>query len=178
MFRPFIETPLDKVRVVFVFPEPYYSKGLANGLALGYNGDKSPYMFDAFLDELKADYNVRLKRTDLSQWARRGILLWNARPTTLIGHSRGHTGLQWEELTREVIETTYLVNPDTVYVLVGQEVQKTYGEILPRDANVLLLGIPIPPVFEGTDDFRGSGVFRKVNELIKGGWKNKILWDT
>lgn len=179
IFRPFIETPLHKVRVMFVFPEPYYTEGAADGLALSHSGDRSPWLFDAFMTELKRDYTVSTRRTNLKHWARRGVLLWNARLTTLKGHARGHTGLGWEVLTREVIETAYLANPETVFVYVGQEVQNRYKDILPKDAKVILCSMPVPRVFSSEPDgFEGSRLFSQINSLIKGGWKKKVLWET
>lgn len=179
VFRPFIETPLHKVKVVFVFPEPYYSVGVADGLALSTSADKRPYMFDAFIEELKRDFSVKIKRSDLKQWARRGVLLWNSRLTTLAGHARGHTGLGWEVLTREVLETVYLTNPDAVFIYVGQEVQNKYADVLPKDAKVILCNMPVPHVFsQQPDGFRGSRLFGQINGLIKGGWKSKVVWET
>lgn len=180
IFRPFIETPLSTIRVCFVFPEPYYTEGVADGLALSHSRPRNPYLFDAFMDELKADYSVKVKRTDLKHWARRGVFLWNARPTTLVGHAKGHAGIGWEELTTEVLETIYLVNPKTVFVLVGDEVSSKYRAILPPDATVILLPMPVPPVFRDakSDAFEGCRVFSRINDLLGGSYKNKILWET
>lgn len=182
IFRPFIETPLRSVRVCFVFPEPYYTEGVADGLALSHSQAKNPYLFDAFLAELKADYSVKCKRTDLKHWARRGVLLWNARPTTLVGHTKGHAGIGWEVLTTEVLETVYLVNPNTVFVLVGEEVVSKYRSILPDDATVLMLPFPMPKFFRDdpkkSDGFEGCRVFSQINTLLGGSYRNKILWET
>lgn len=179
IFRPFIETPLSKVKVVFLFPEPYYTEGLADGLALSYKGEKAPYLFEAFMSELKKDYSVRAKRTDLKNWARRGVLLWNARLTTLKGHSRGHAGLGWEVLTREVLETVYLVNPEAVFVFVGSEVQNKYHGVLPEDAKVLLVNLPLPKVFQDRPDgFEGCRLFSQINKMLGTSWKKRILWET
>lgn len=181
--RPLIETPLNKVRVVLLFPEAYNLPGAANGLALGFNPtaygnldkasslDLTPFLYSRFLKELEHDVKVKPRGDgDLTKWCRQGILLWNSRPTTLIGHSMGHINLPWFRLTEEILETVYLVNPDTVFVFIGTS--NTYLHFVPTDAARITLPLPTP----ARDTVAGSALFSNINRLLKDKKKPRINW--
>lgn len=180
IFRPLIETPLHKTRVVMIFPEPYPRRCVADGLALSFKTDRfdfdtSPvYFYELFL-ELQRDTNIIKKPTkgDLGSWARQGVLLWNARPTTVEGHVSGHFGIGWEYLTKEIIETAYLNNPDTVFAFFGTGA--AFENILPKDAKVLKFVLPQPSL-NGKSSFAGSRPFTRINKLLKEAHEKPIYW--
>lgn len=177
IFRPFVETPLKSVRVMFILPEPYHTPGQATGLALAHGRDdgRSPILFDQVIDCVRESYKeTKAKRSDLRQWAKRGVLLWNSRLTTLKGHSAGHLGLGWEELTKEVIDTVYLMNPKTVFVFYGDEMYNQYRSRLPEDSHCILM----PKVEIGRENLRGTKIFGKINQILKAERKQRINWET
>ena len=181
IFRPLLETPLDKVKVFMLFDEPYFNPGVANGLALSFyptgmfergGFDFSPMIFHRVLSEYSADLNVPPPKTgDLSKWAKRGVLLWNARPTTLKNHTMGHLSWGWPTLTREMIETVYLVNPKAVFVFFGTY-HELYKDILPEDANKMIFE-PFSPI---QDNISGSRLFSQINVMLRNQKQKKINW--
>lgn len=181
LFRPLIQTPLHKTRVVIVFPEPYPRRSLANGLALSYQHldkydfETSPIYFYEVFKELQRDLNLTKKPSngDLTKWAQQGVLLWNARPTTVEGHTCGHLGIGWEYLTKEIIETAYLQNPDTVFVFFGTGT--AFDKILPEDAK--FLSLPLPQITaNGSGNISGSRPFTRINKMLKESKEKQIFW--
>lgn len=183
IFRAFIETPLHKTRVVFLFPEPYCLEGVANGLALSclpkaqFELWKTPFFFSEILLEARNDVHIKIPKTgDLSSWARQGVLLLNTRLTTVIGHTNGHLGLGWQKLTREVLETLYLSNSKTIFVFFGKDTLP-YKEFLPTDA--VTFELPLPSVFKNhlETSFAGCRIFSKINQELKKQRHKPIDWN-
>lgn len=181
IFRPFILTPLEKVKVVFLFPEPYTGDNVANGLALSCTAVsdpfelwKTPFFFSEIILEARADVKIKAPRSgDLSPWAKQGVLLLNSRLTTVIGHSNGHLGLGWQMLTREVIETLYLQNPKIVFVFFGEHVLP-YKEFLPADA--ITFEVPLPSPMKMGPAFAGCRMFSKINHTLRQNKVKPIDW--
>ena len=172
VFRPFIQTKLDEVKVVFLYPEPYFKEGIADGLALSASGeiDKIPVPLFFLFKELTKDVRVHPRRPDLSKWSRQGVLLWNAVPVTFKGHSGVQRGIGWEALTREIIETCYLNNPNTIFVFFGDDMKETYGPILPEDAKYM--NLPLPYGIE----FMGTKPFSAINATLKRSGAKPVNW--
>lgn len=138
IFKPLVKTRLSDVKVVLLQPEPYYKNGVADGLAFSFNGDirMAPVPFYFLMRALEHDVGVKAKRSDLSKWGEQGVLLWNCIPTTYKNTSGVHQQIGWEKLTREIIETVYLVNPKTIFVSFGNTT-RDYLDVLPEDANII-----------------------------------------
>src|SRR5690606_24704884 len=107
---------------------------------------------------------------DLSKWARQGVLLWNYRLVTLKGHAGGLLTLPWYTLTKEVLETVYLVNPKTVFVFVGTDF--VCSGILPKEAIKFSLRPPTPQ----TDTIKGTHIFSTINKTLSENRLGKINW--
>ncbi len=169
IFRPLLETPLHKVKVVMLFPGPYHKKGVANGQALGYNRgvtetyDDAPFWFKAIGDQLiKEGYSGTPRTGDLRRWSAQGVLLWNAAPTTIVGSPNAHFKL-WEDLTQEILETVYLRDPKTLFVFWGPTLR--FKAKLPVDLNYIAVPLPGMVVHNAFGDYTPFG---KINERLKG----------
>lgn len=177
IFRPLALTRSPKV--VMVFPEVYSREGVADGLALSFASEKkgklnaatTPFLFWCIQKKLEQELKIRITKSDLSHWAHRGVLLWNARPTTAIQKPGAHKGLGWEKLTQEIVETAYLNDPRCVFVFLG-ETQK-YSDTLPNDAHVVLADFPA--MYGEGSVFWDQPLFGAIHDHLKG-TKRKINW--
>jgi uracil-DNA glycosylase len=170
ILRPLALTRLKDVRVVFVFPEAYYS-GAATGVPIGYRGDRKPYLFAAFEKELQEDVGVKVSKPDFTKWCKQGVLLWNSRPATRVDQIGGYVAQGFRDLTQEIIETVYLQNPRAVFVFFGNH--DHIRATLPEDALVYQLPVPVPSPHCG---FRGSRIFTQINIMLRSTGQRRIDW--
>ena len=83
LFRAFELSPLSKTKVVIVGQDPYYIKGMADGLAFSTNLNIMPKSLKNIFWEIKNEYpNIKLNSYSLVEWAKQGVLLLNTILTT------------------------------------------------------------------------------------------------
>ena len=180
--RPFQLTPLEKVKVVILTPETF-SIGKGTGLGWSYEPEKpdadpftAPFYFYSMLKELWEDQGyAKTKRKmpthgDLSAWARQGVFLWNAVPTTLVGQHNSHRSIGWHDLTCDILDATYIHDSRTVYVFIGTD---QYLNYMPEDANTIYVDLPSM----NNDHFSGCRIFSKINDRLKVEGKKPINWE-
>lgn len=180
LFRPFLETPLDRVKVVLLGTEPsaFGIDGQVDGLAYSFGGAFSnqgnlPVSLNNLISEAREDLDLPEPKTgSLRRWARQGVLLWNCIPTVRKGFPMSCNKWGWEELTMEVLETAYLANPDCVFVFFDNKT-RIFKEILPDGANIVTN--PGPSVLT-TVGFFGSKPFSRINELLKDTGQQPVDW--
>lgn len=181
VFRPLIQTPLSKVRVVIVAKEPYHIPYTADGLAISCFPDVvtrgdckmdfslAPMLLNRVINEALSSKAAKFARTtDLSCWAKQGVLLWNATPTVVEGCPNSHKSLGWGHLTKEILETVYLVNPDTVFVFIDDPAED-YRGVLP-EANSHIFRFP-------SGKIHGSGIFNNINEILQKTGQKRVNWN-
>ncbi len=98
IFAALALTPPEAVRVVILGQDPYPQPGKADGLAFSIPEAFGPRRRDslaAILAEVGHDIGPRA-RTDLSDWARQGVLLLNTALTVPEGRAGGHARLGWD----------------------------------------------------------------------------------
>jgi len=80
IFRAFDACPFDEVKVVLLGQDPYHGPLQANGLCFSVNTNvKPPPSLINIFKEIEADLKHPISReTDLSRWAKQGVLLLNA----------------------------------------------------------------------------------------------------
>ena len=85
-------TPLDQVKVVILGQDPYHGPGQAMGLSFSVpEGVKVPPSLVNIYKELASDLGVpRPAHGDLTEWARRGVLLLNNTLTVEAGQAGSH----------------------------------------------------------------------------------------
>jgi len=124
VFAALERTQPDDCKVVIIGQDPYHTAGKADGLAFSI-----PQNFGGRLDslgniikELQTDLNVTRTRTDLGDWADKGVLLLNTALTVPEGKAKGHARIGWDALTRQVIAR--LEDRPRAFVLWGAHAQK------------------------------------------------------
>jgi uracil-DNA glycosylase len=104
IFAAFKATPIDKVRVVLIGQDPYPAKEVANGLAFSTSNGSIPYSLKQVFLKLKSLYGIERTNSDLSDWAKQGVLLLNPVLTTLIGQVNAHNNIGWQFFTKAAVE--------------------------------------------------------------------------
>lgn len=181
IFRPFIETPLPKVKVVFLGREPFNGRWTNDGLAYSSSSpifeleDASP-PFQVIAKEAMTDVGIPVpKVATLRNWARQGVLMWNTLPTIRRGYSLSHINIGWEELTEEIIETAYLQNPKCVFVIFDN-VPAALRHLLPGDASCVFAASPSKWGGGFLGGFSGSRIFSRTNTLLRATGQQPIDW--
>lgn len=178
LFRPMIETPLHKVKVMLIGSEPSANMDV-DGLAYSYpractDTHILPHALGSIFTEYSRDLELPQPRSgSLVPWARKGVLLWNDTPTVKVGYPFSHSGWGWHKLTQEIIDTLYLNNKNTVFVFWGPG-QMRYVDTLPRDALVLECGSP--SLTMASKGFHGSSPFSKINAMLQSKGVSPIDW--
>ncbi len=99
-------TPLTEIKVVILGQDPYPKAGDAHGLAFSSLSASIPASLRNIYKCLIAHNLIQEmpETADLSNWAKRGVLLLNCALTTEIGKRGAHTKL-WERYINELIHT-------------------------------------------------------------------------
>ena len=169
-------TPLEEVKVVILGQDPYHGPGQAHGLSFSVpKGIKMPPSLLNIFKELSADLNVpQPTNTDLTAWAKQGVLLLNTTLTVLGGNPMSHANLGWETLTDEILQC---INKDTesvVFILWGAHAQKKMRFI---DTNKhLIIKSPHPSPLSAHRGFFGSKPFSTTNAFLVQNGLQPIDW--
>lgn len=123
VFRAFVVTPPEQVRVVLVGQDPYPAPGEACGLAFSSNGKKIPHSLRAIYKCLiQNKLMVDMPRNgDVSHWAKQGVLLLNTALTTIVGTSGAHVSI-WKPYIDNIVNQ--LDKPGIHWMLFGADAQR------------------------------------------------------
>lgn len=173
LFAAFDHTPFPSVKVAIYGQDPYPDRSMACGLAFSIpNGIITPgvsfpptldSIFREYCDDIHHPYPVK---TDLSNWARQGVLLWNAIPSCKRQKSMSHDWPEWSELTKEVTQKLS-DKKDVVFVFMGG-VARRYSKYVDTQHNTLIeVSHPIPRAnINSNNPFRGSRIFSTINDKL------------
>jgi len=175
-------TPPEEVRVVILGQDPYINefRGVpeAHGLCFSVReGIPAPPSLKNIFKEIQDSVyqgNPRKFSTDLTRWAKQGVLLLNAGLSVLAGRSNSHADLGWHFLTDNIIETISLQNEHVVFMLWGAFAQKKAPLIDQKKHCVLKTSHPSP--LSAHRGFLGSGVFVKCNAYLKEYGLKPVEW--
>jgi len=176
IFRAFIETPFDNVKVVILGQDPYHGRGQAHGLAFSVKkGVPIPPSLQNIFIELQNDLGIEPPHHgDLTQWANRGVLLLNTVLTVREGQAHSHRGKGWELFTDEVIRTISREKNGVVFILWGRPAGEKRNLI--DGSKHLILQAPHPSPLSAFRGFFGSAPFSKTNRYLESVGKTPINW--
>eukprot|EP00919_Chromeraceae_sp_WS-2016_P043269 GHVR01103349.1.p1 GENE.GHVR01103349.1~~GHVR01103349.1.p1 ORF type:complete len:198 (+),score=27.74 GHVR01103349.1:86-679(+) len=164
-FKAFELTAFNKVRVVIIGQDPYHGKGQAHGLCFSVpNGITTPPSLKNIFKELKEDLNIDNKNTDLSPWAKQGVLLLNSVLTVEDSLAASHANQGWEQFVDTAIEQLSEHRENIVFLLWGTYAQKKTQLIDSNKHKILSAPHPSPlSVYRG---FFGCKHFSKTNQYL------------
>jgi len=176
IFKAFDLCPFDGVKVVILGQDPYHGAGQANGLCFAVHaGVRTPPSLQNIFKELESDLGHSVSHdTDLSRWAKQGVLLLNATLTVRASSAGSHQRRGWEQFTDAAIKKLNDEREGIVYILWGNYA-KEKGAHINRSTN-LVIESAHPSPFSAHSGFFGSKPFSRANEYLEVSGKIPIEW--
>jgi uracil-DNA glycosylase len=168
LFRAFHLTPVSSVKCVFIGQDPYHGFGQANGLAFSVDsGVTPPPSLKNILKELVSDMGLSttvLNKTDLSPWAKEGVLLLNLTLTVEEKKPNSHSDLGWKSFSESIVASLAQSKNNIVYILLGNFANNLKNSSLNRVDSIITSVHPSPlSAYRG---FFGSRIFSRTNEFL------------
>lgn len=175
IFKAFDLCPLDKVKVVILGQDPYHNPGQAMGLSFSVpEGVAAPPSLKNIFKEIESDLGIRMSgSTDLTPWARQGVLLLNSVLTVRAGAAASHSGLGWQEFTDAVIRIISETQDGVVFLLWGNYA-KTKAPLIDISRHHILAAAHPSPLARGA--FFGCRHFSRTNGILEYEGKSPIDW--
>ena len=175
VFYAFRETSYKDTRVVILGQDPYHGEGEANGLCFSVNrGIKMPPSLKNIYKELYSDLGIDRTDTDLSDWAKSGVLLLNSVLTVEKDKPASHKFVGWEEFTDSVIKKLNEKDEPVVFILWGNFAKGKMKYI--TNPKHLVISSSHPSPFSVNYGFLGSKPFSRTNEFLKKNGLKEIEW--
>lgn len=183
VFAAMRQTSLKATRVVIIGQDPYFNehpgKGPeAHGLCFSVKNNipVPPSLRNIMLEVNNSVYGGKKisADSDLTRWAKQGVLLLNASLTVVAKRPNSHASLGWHVLTDNIIETVSKKKHHVVFMLWGAFAQKKAGLIDSRKHLVLATSHPSP--LSAHRGFLGSGVFVRCNDYLQQHGHAPIRW--
>lgn len=168
--------PLENVRCVIVGQDPYHRPGQAIGLAFAVPDalqPKPPSLRNIYR-ELESDLGAAPERSDLTPWARDGVLLLNSVLTVSAGLAGSHAGRGWEAFTDTVIQRVNDELDRVCFLLWGRHAQAKGARIDRRRHLVLEAAHPSP--LSARAGFFGCRHFSRANDFLVEHGREPIDW--
>lgn len=176
IFNALKYTSLEDTRVVILGQDPYHGAGQAHGLCFSVkNGIPAPPSLKNIYKEIECDLGVKMpKTTELTGWARQGVLLLNTTLTVREGAPTSHKGHGWEILTDKIIATVGEKKAPVVFMLWGSHARAKRELISAKHHLVLECAHPSP--LSAYNGFFGSRHFSRANEFLTANGLPPIDW--
>lgn len=175
VFYALRETSYKDTRVVILGQDPYHGVGEANGLCFSVNeGIKMPPSLKNIYKELYDDVGIIKKTTDLSSWAKSGVLLLNSVLTVEKDKPASHKWIGWEEFTDSIIKKLNEKDEPVVFILWGNFAKGKMKYITNPKHLVITSSHPSP--FSVNYGFFGSKPFSRTNKFLKDNGLKEIEW--
>lgn len=166
IFNAFDLCPFDRVKVALLGQDPYHEPGQAQGLCFSVPQGMTPppslrNIFKEISDDLGTPPSAQ---TDLSRWARQGVLLLNATLTVREHEAGSHQGRGWERFTDAVISLLSRERAGLVFILWGSYAQSK-RPLIDTDRH-LVLSSAHPSPLSAYRGFFGNHHFTLANDYL------------
>ena len=157
--------PVEQVKVVIIGQDPYHTFGQADGLAFScHNGTPQPSLKNIF-KEISSDLGLKMSEsTDLTPWAKQGVMLLNTSLTVIEHMPASHSNKLWHTFTTEIVKILNELNQPIVFMLWGNHA-KSFLPLL-NNSNHLILQSAHPSPFSAYNGFFGCKHFSKCNNYL------------
>ena len=175
IFKALEYTDYNDIKVVILGQDPYHGEGEAQGLSFSIPNDIkiTPSLRNIF-KELKNDLNIERTNTDLSDWAKQGILLLNAILTVCKDTPLSHKDKGWETFTDEIIKKINEREEPVVFILWGNYARSKKKLITNKNHYIIESAHPSP--LSASRGFFDSKPFSKTNNILNSINKESIRW--
>lgn len=175
IFKALEYTDYNDIKVVILGQDPYHGEGEAQGLSFSIPNDIriTPSLRNIF-KELKNDLNIERTNTDLSDWAKQGVLLLNAILTVCKDTPLSHKDKGWETFTDEIIKKINEREEPVVFILWGNYARSKKKLITNKNHYIIESAHPSP--LSASRGFFDSKPFSKTNNILISINKESIRW--
>ncbi len=175
-FKAFELCPFEKTKVVIIGQDPYINAGEAHGLAFSVLHGKTPPSLLNIKKELNIEYGYTINnQTNLSCWAKQGVLLLNRVLTVEAKKANSHRHFGWEIFTKRIIETLNVHREHIVFILLGNNAFEVAKWIDSSRHYVIKAVHPSPlSAYRG---FFNSQIFIKTNQYLLQTNQEEINWE-
>lgn len=169
-------TPYAEVRVLILGQDPYHGPGQAHGLCFSVrDGVTAPPSLQNIGKELQADLGCGpATHTDLSGWARQGVLLLNAVLTVRARSAGSHANKGWETFTDEVIRAVAAKPERVVFILWGAYARRKKA-LIDLERHVVIESAHPSPL-SAHNGFFGSKPFSRANAALVEAGRPPVQW--
>lgn len=175
IFNALRYTDYDDVKVVILGQDPYHGEHEAHGLSFSVKeGVPMPPSLRNIFKELKDDIGVDRTQTDLTDWAKQGVLLLNSIMTVVKDTPLSHKDKGWEIFTDNVIKKLGEREKPIVFILWGNYARSKKDLI--KNKNHLIIENVHPSPLSASRGFFGSKPFSKTNAFLEKNGISKINW--
>lgn len=175
IFNAFRLTPFESVKVIIVGQDPYHEEGQAMGLSFSVReGTEEPPSLKNIHQELLNEGFDGPWSSDLSRWARQGVLLLNSTLTVEAHRAASHAGKGWETFTDNAIAALGRTPKPKVFMLWGSYARSKKALI--ENRNHLILESAHPSPLSACRGFFGNNHFRLCNEFLEKMGLGGIAW--
>ena len=175
IFNALRYTDYDDVKVVILGQDPYHGDKEAHGLSFSVReGIPMPPSLRNIFKELKDDIGVVRTQTDLTDWAKQGVLLLNSIMTVVKDTPLSHKDKGWEIFTDNIIKKLGEREKPMVFILWGSYA-RSKKELI-QNKNHLILESVHPSPLSASRGFFGSKPFSKANQFLEKNGMSKINW--
>jgi uracil-DNA glycosylase len=175
VYRCFLETPLDELKVVLMGFCPYHTlkngSPVADGLLMGCSttGVLQPSLEQFYNAIERENYDGLCTYCDKTK---QGVLMFNASLTVEINKAGSHMEI-WEPFTKYVIEE--ILNPAGVpFIFLGKDAAK-YAKYVNPFSWSFTTSHPASASYKNTD-WESGDVFKMVNKVLKDNNNYQIEW--
>ncbi len=166
VFRAFLETNFNNIKVVILGQDPYHAEGQAHGLCFSVEKEvKIPPSLKNIYKELNQNLGIKIpNHGDLSSWAKQGVFLINATLTVQEAKAGSHQNKGWEIFTDNTIEYISKYKENVVFILWGRYARSKKNLI---DKNKhLILEASHPSPLSAYNGFFGTEHFSRCNNFL------------
>lgn len=171
IFNALRYTDYDDVKVVILGQDPYHGENEAHGLSFSVKeGIPMPPSLKNIFKELKNDIGVERTQTDLTDWAKQGVLLLNSIMTVVKDTPLSHKNKGWEIFTDNIIKKLGEREEPIVFILWGSYA-RSKKELIKNPKHYIIESVHPSPL-SASRGFFGSKPFSKTNNFLE---KNNII---
>lgn len=176
IFQAFCLTPLSETKVVLVGQDPYHEEGQAMGLSFSVReGTVEPPSLRNIKEELRNEGLLHEPwSSDLSRWAKQGVLLLNSTLTVRAHQAASHQGKGWETFTDNAIMALNEDSKPKVFLLWGSYARSK--KVMITNPAHLILESAHPSPLSAYRGFFGNGHFKKANDFLVSNGMDPIIW--
>jgi uracil-DNA glycosylase len=168
-------TDYDEVKVVILGQDPYHGLGEAHGLSFSVKeGVSMPPSLQNIFKELYSDLGIKRNKSDLTDWAKEGVLLLNSIMTVVKDSPLSHKDKGWEIFTDTIISKLNDREEPVIFVLWGSFARSKKALITNGRHKIIEAVHPSP--LSAHRGFFGSKPFSKINTYLREMNKEEIKW--